>query len=142
MNRFFVDTNVLLDWLIPTNAFHTDASEFVRACFMGRFEGFVSSHSLTDVFYISRKYFSVEDRRQFLLLVISNFSVITEDSDDFRVVLNSEGFFDLEDGLQMNCAEKEDIDFIVTEDVKGFRSSSVQAISIADALKKISDHDI
>ncbi len=28
MNRFFVDTNVLLDWLIPTNAFHTDFGHF------------------------------------------------------------------------------------------------------------------
>lgn len=137
MMNFFVDTNVILDWLIPTNRFHIEATNFMNFCFAGKAEVFLSSHSLTDIFYISRKYFSIEDRRDFLLLVVSNFNIISEDKDDFLSVLNSENFFDLEDGLQMKCAENAELDFIVTENLKDFENSKIPAIDISSALEKI-----
>ncbi len=75
-------------------------------------------------------------RRQ-AVLIASTFQIIAEDSDDFVSVLNSEGFFDLEDGLQMKCAEKEAVDYIVTDNLKDFRSSKIPAIDISSALKLI-----
>jgi predicted nucleic acid-binding protein len=135
--NFFFDSNVILDYLIPTNSFHEEASRIIKAVFEDKAKGFLSAHSMTDIFYIARKYFSIEDRRQFLLLIASTFHIIAEDSDDFVSVLNSEGFFDLEDGLQMKCAEKEAVDYIVTENLKDFRSSKIPAIDISSALKLI-----
>ena len=134
MMRIFLDTNVILDYLIPTNAFHEEASSLIEQCLEGSVRGFVSSHSLTDIFYIVRKSFSVEERRLFLLMLVSNFTVIPESGADFLSVLNAEGFFDLEDGLQMRCAENEKLDFIVTENLKDFESSSVSAVSIQKML--------
>lgn len=136
MNLFF-DTNVILDYLIPTNSFHKEACEIMHAVFEGVVTGFVSSHSLTDIFYISRKYFSVADRRQFLLLIVSSFQIITEKKEGFLSVLTSEGFFDLEDSLQMKCAEKANLDYIVTENLKDFKESKIPAVSINEALAKL-----
>ena len=136
MNLFF-DTNVILDYLIPTNSFHEEASKIVRAVFEGNVTGFISAHSMTDIFYISRKYFSLEDRRQFLVLVASGFQIIAENKDDFLSVLHDENFFDLEDGLQMKCAEKTVLDYIVTENLKDFKTAKVPAICISDALSKL-----
>ncbi len=137
MMNFFIDTNVILDWLIPTNQFHSEATNFMNLCFSGKADVFLSSHSLTDIFYVSRKYFSIEDRRDFLLLIVSNFNIITENKDDFLSVLSSENFFDLEDGLQMKCAENAALDFIVTENLKDFENSKIPAIGISSALGKI-----
>jgi hypothetical protein len=39
--------------------------------------------------------------------------------------------------LQMKCAEKEAVDYIVTENLKDFRSSKIPAIDIESALKLI-----
>ncbi|MBP5464887.1 MAG: PIN domain-containing protein [Treponema sp.] len=136
MNLFF-DTNVILDYLIPTNSFHEEACQIIYAVFEGVVTGFVSSHSLTDIFYISRKYFSVDDRREFLLLIVSSFQIITEEKEDFLSVLTSGVFFDLEDGLQMKCAEKASLDYIVTENLKDFKESKIPAISINEALAKL-----
>ena len=133
MNIFF-DTNVILDYLIPTNSFHEDASKIVKSVFEGKINGFISAHSMTDIFYISRKYFSLEDRRQFLLLIASAFEIITENRDDFIAVLNAESFFDLEDGLQIKCAENANLDYIVTENLKDFKSASVTALNISSVL--------
>ena len=35
---------------------------------------------------------------------------------------------DLEDGLQMQCADKEEIDYIVTRNIRDFKMSKVLAI--------------
>lgn len=134
MKRIFVDTNVILDYLIPTNQFHEDASALIEKCMDGTSAGFVSSHSLADIFYIARKSFSLEERRLFLLMIVSNFAVISESRLDFLSVLNAEGFFDLEDGLQMRCAENEKVDYIVTENLKDFVSSPIPAVSIREML--------
>ena len=136
MNLFF-DTNVILDYLIPTNTFHNEASDIVQRVFTGTVNGYISSHSMTDIFYISRKYFSIEDRRLFLLLIASSFQIISESKEDFVTVLNDSTFFDLEDGLQIRCAESANLDFIVTENLKDFKNSKIPAISIGDALTKL-----
>ena len=136
MNILF-DTNVILDYLIPTNAFHSEASKIVLSVFNGQLNGFLSSHSLTDMFYIMRKYFPIKDRQQFMLLIISSFQIITEEKEDFIDVLNEPDFFDLEDGLQMKCAEKTNLDYIVTENLKDFKDSKVPAIDIETAIKMI-----
>lgn len=136
MNLFF-DSNIILDYLIPTNSFHEEASEIIKTVFDGKVNGFISAHSMTDIFYISRKYFSLEDRRQFLLLIASTFQIIAETREDFLAVLNDKNFFDLEDGLQMKCAENSNLDYIVTENLKDFKTSKVPAICIADALSKL-----
>lgn len=138
MKNLFFDTNILLNYLIPANPFHEKAFLLVKECLLGNLHGFISAHSLTDIFYITRKFFSVEDRRDFLLLIVSNFQVIAEEQDDFLAVLNDSAFFDLEDGLQMKCAENAALDYIVTENLKDFKNSKVPAVSIDETLKKLS----
>ncbi|MBP5450262.1 MAG: PIN domain-containing protein [Spirochaetales bacterium] len=135
MKSFFIDTNVILDWLIPTNSSHIEATKLMELFFNDEAKGFVSSHSLTDIFYVLRKYFDSDDRRQFLLLLVTQFNIIPETYEDFYSVLNDNGFFDLEDGLQMKCAVKEDVDYIITENLKDFKAADVTAINIDEALQ-------
>ena len=104
---------------------------------MGRVEGFVSSHPLSDIFYIAIKSYSVEERKNFLLLIASNFQIVPENQNDFFEVLSSPTFFDIEDGLQMRCAEKVVVDYIVTENLKDFSSSKIPAVDTASALQII-----
>ena len=71
------------------------------------------------------------------MLIVSSFQIITEKKEDFLSVLTSEGFFDLEDSLQMKCAEKANLDYIVTENLKDFKESKIPAVSINEALAKL-----
>ncbi len=137
--QILLDTNILLNWLIETNSKHTEAKRLVQSCLFDNVtEGCVTSHSLTDVFYILRKYHrSPEIRRKFILIMVNNFIILTENRDLFLESLNDPAFFDLEDGLQMKCAENADLDYIVTENLKDFKNSKIPAISIEEALKKL-----
>ena len=133
-----LDTNVLLNWLIETNAKHLEATRLVLSCLMDETEGFVTSHYLTDVFYVLRKYHpNTETRKKFILIMVHNFTILTESKERFIESLNDTEFFDLEDCLQMKCAENANLDFIVTENLKDFSKSKIPAISIDDALAKL-----
>ena len=134
--KVFVDTNVIANWLIPTNVCHSEATDFMRLCFSGKIMPFVSSHSLTDLFYITRKHFTSDERFDFIRLLINSFTVLAEDSAAFSDAIEL-GSPDLEDALQMVCAGSENVDFIVTENIKDFSLSSVPVLSIDSALKKI-----
>ncbi len=138
--KVFVDTNVIANWLIPTNVYHSEATEFMRLCFGGMFLPFVSSHSLTDLFYITRKYFTPTERFDFIRLLINSFTVLTEDSTEFSDAIGL-GSPDLEDALQIVCAERENVDFIITENIKDFSLSSVPVLSIESALKKLKSEE-
>ena len=138
LTKFFFDTNIFANWLIADNTGHDESSLLIRSCLMGDVAGFVSSHSLTDLFYITRKHFSVEERRLFLQLILSRFNVVEESADMFSAVLANSNCKDLEDGLQMECAARERVDFIVTENAKDFKSSRIKALSAKDALSMVS----
>ena len=71
-------------------------------------------------------------------MIVSSFQVISENRRDFVSVLTDKNFFDLEDGLQMKCAENTNLDYIVTENLKDFNNSKVPAVNIETALKLIS----
>lgn len=72
-----------------------------------------------------------------MILIASFFQIAVENKDDFLYVLNDKNFFDLEDGLQMRCAENANLDYIVTENLKDFVNSKVKSISIKEALAKV-----
>ncbi len=51
-----------------------------------------------------------------------------EDKKTIRKALCNEQWTDLEDGLQMQCADKEKMDYIVTRNIRDFKMSKVLAI--------------
>ncbi len=133
--RFFIDTNVLIDWILNRNEFHADAERLMSAVVNGIADGYVSSHSLTDLFYITRKNLSLEKRRRLILFILANIKVVPESQMMFDNVLNQDPFFDLEDGLQQQCASISNLDYVVTQNLRDFQNSKVKAVSIRDALR-------
>lgn len=137
MKKVFFDTNILVNWLISTNSCHEDSATLIKQCLQGKIKGYVSSHSLTDVFYITRKHFSVDDRKSFLSLIIDRFNIIPEYANMFSAVIHDPNNKDLEDGLQIQCAEKEHVDYLVTENLKDFFGSRVKVLSAQSAVSEL-----
>lgn len=55
--RILIDTNVILDWIMVREPNAANAKLIMGQCLFGNIEGYVTSHSLTDLFYILRKDF-------------------------------------------------------------------------------------
>ena len=135
--RVLVDTNVIIDWLLNRVKNGKDAETAMRYIIAGNAEGYVTSHSLTDLYFCIRKEFSKQDRQKLLRFIVSKFHIISEDEIDFKTVLLEEDLADLEDSLQMQCAKKENLDYIITENIKDFLNSTVKVLSTSDFLSLI-----
>ena len=135
--KILIDTNIILDLIKSREPFSENASKIINSCVKKENEGYISAHSLSDIFFILRKDKTVEERKALILNLCSFFIVIPEDKNFYTAVCQNNDWNDLEDGLQMKCADFENLDYIVTRDAgKGFNNSPVKVISAENFLIK------
>lgn len=127
--RILIDTNIIVDWLLIREPFHKNAEYVMEKSMMcDDVEGFLTAHMMSDLFYILRKRFSVEKRKELLLLLCNTLEIIPENKQSIKETLSNENWSDLEDGLQIKGAEDKNLDYIVTRNIKDFKYSKVAAI--------------
>lgn len=133
--KILIDTNIILDLIQSREPFSENASKIINSCVKKENEGYISAHSLSDIFFILRKDKTVEERKALILNLCSFFIVIPEDKNFYTAVCQNNDWNDLEDGLKMKCADFENLDYIVTRDAgKGFNNSPVKVISAENFL--------
>lgn len=134
--KVFVDTNIVIDLLINRKPFSEDAERIFSLCENGKIQCFVSASSITDIYYISKKYLKDKDKTKCVILdLLSIVDIIDVTKHDVLNALLSE-FNDFEDALQYYCACKEKLDFIITRNLKDFKSSKIVALKPQDFLNK------
>ncbi len=126
--RVLIDTNVILDWLMCREPFHEAAKRVMEESVFGNLEGYISAHSLTDLFYILRKDFDTAKRKSLLMFLCEKLQVIPENVEMIKAALRQEEWKDLEDGLQMQCAKEFELDYIITRNIVDFEKSPVPAL--------------
>ena len=134
--NLLIDSNVILDMVQRREPFSANSKEIIASCIKQKYQGFVSAHSLCDIYYILRKDLSVPQRLKLVEMFCQFFTVIPEKANDFIAVVQNPNTDDLEDGLQIQCATKCDLDYIVTRNIDDFKKSSVPAIQPSDFLAK------
>jgi len=132
-----IDTNVILDCLISRKPFTAVAESILRFCFEEKCKGYIAAHSVTNIFYITRKYFSTADRKKMLIGLCEFIEIAAIRKKQVIDALLNENFADLEDRLQVECASEINADYIITRNISDFKDSPVPAILPEDFLEKI-----
>ena len=133
--KAIIDTNILIDVLAFRQPFEEKAKLILKKCYDKEVEGFVTAHSITNIFYILRKTYSVEDRK-LLLQNLCNLLEVVEINQNFILSsLADRTFDDIEDFLQLECAKKINADYIITRNAEDFPNSPVPAITPTEFLK-------
>ena len=114
--RIFLDTNILLDVLVPGRssgfASHT-ALQVIKRC---RDEIYLSAQSIIDIYYTANKcHVDREDIDSFTEWLLNFTNVRFIDSFCIREALKA-GHPDFEDSAQIACAEEEECDVFLTSD--------------------------
>ena len=135
--RILIDTNVLLDYFQHRDGFFA-SEKILQACAENSVSGFVAAHSFPNMFYILRKFYSEEERREILTSIISLLPVVELNQHLIASALARKNFHDFEDCLQDECAAEIGADYIVTSNIKDFEQSKVKAISPDDFVQKLS----
>ena len=132
-----IDTNIILDHLIPRQPFVDFADDILRLCFDQKCNGYIAAHSVTNIFYILRRQFSVSERKKMLLDLCEFIEVAGIQKKQIIDALVNEDFDDLEDRLQAECAVMINADYIVTRNIADFSASPVPTILPEDFLQKV-----
>ena len=135
VNRILIDTNVLLDYVLTREPFYEDAKNIVIVCADGKIKGCIAAHSISNMFFILRKDYNAEERREILVNLCSLFDVEGIDKAKLMAGLQNENFSDFEDCLQMECAKAYGAEYIVTRNVGDYKSSEIKAIMPKDFLR-------
>ncbi len=125
--RVLVDTNVVLDQLLQREPWYSSAQPFWQARDAGRLIAYLPASAVTDIFYIGRRHAGLVLARQAVERCLREFGLLAID----RVVLEAALLLagsDIEDNVQIACAQLTSMDLIATRDPAGFRHSSIPAV--------------
>lgn len=123
-----IDTNIVLDWFLKREPFYETAKEVLNKCWFGQHKAYLTVHSICDLYYIIANAFSVSEKKKLLQLLLSRNEILSETKNDIATFIKTEEWTDLEDGLQMCCASKEKLDYIITRNIDDFVDSPIPAV--------------
>lgn len=138
--RVLFDTNVLLDAFIETRPQSEEACQALKACSGGADLGLVTPGSLKDVYYVIGKRDGRGAAQAAVDQLMGMLAIVPFDMKACHVAAGSDEP-DFEDGLVRAAAELNEVDFILTRDVKAFRNSPVRAVDCREYLRISERHE-
>lgn len=140
MIHALLDTNVVLDALLDRTPWNVQANVIWQAQLDKRFVAYVTATTLTDIFYISRRYGGLEKAWQLVHAVLDQVSVISVSIRELQLATTLMGS-DFEDNLQVACAINRQLDLIVTRNLAGFSGNNIQILTPQQMLLRLSVDD-
>lgn len=135
--KLFLDTNILIDFLDEKRANNKIAHDFFDFLFEDDYDLVISEDILTTIFYVCRKSVKRERLLNFLQMLNDDFSIVNFGEDGIKKAIDlcrENNKLDFEDVSQSICAEKENCDFIVSND-KEFPNLGVEVRTAEEILE-------
>lgn len=129
MENVFIDTDVIIDFLIDRKPFSTEAAELFSLIDQKKIKGCVSSLSFSNLYYVLRK-FSTHKRIINSLQELSELvDILKVDSEIIKSALFSD-FKDFEDSIQyFTVQDYKKIDCIITRNIKDYKDTSLPVMT-------------
>ncbi|MDK2836442.1 MAG: hypothetical protein PWP21_1219 [Thermosediminibacterales bacterium] len=121
--KLMIDTNIVLDLLLKRN-FHESAYKIFKLAEEKKFDAYIASFAITDIYYFLRKELSLEISKEAIKALMEIAKPVSITKKDIEKALNFPEFDDLEDALQLQCAKKIKADYIITRDRKFLKLTS------------------
>lgn len=127
MNKVFIDTDVIIDFLLDRKPFSEGAVILFDRIEKKEIEGFTSAQSIGNLYYILRKLGSQKKVVGTLKELTTLIGVLPVDQPIVGKALES-GFTDLEDAIQYYCAEAAGMDALITRNHKDYRLARIPVL--------------
>ena len=124
MKTIFLDTNVVLDFILKRKGFAEEAATIFDLGERKKLRLSLSSLSMNNIDYIVSKIESKEKSRQIVLKLLSLVDVLKVDRLTIEKAALS-NFKDFEDAIQNYCAEEGGVNQIITRNLKDFKKSEL-----------------
>ena len=134
MINVFVDTDVILDLLADRKPHSGFSESLFSLAEKKQLKLYVSSLSFSNLFYILRKFGNTGTAYKALQMLQSLVSVLSVNEKIVKEALNS-GFTDFEDALQYFTAKENEINYLITRNVKDYKKAQMKVLSADEFLK-------
>ncbi len=136
MDRLLVDTNIVLDLLAKRKEFVLEAQKLFTLSDKNEVKLFVSSLTFANTYYILSQQMKLINSRK----ILRKFKVLVEvlPMDDKIIDLSLESDFkDFEDAIQYHTAIENQIDIIITRNLKDFKTSRIPVFTAKNYIEII-----
>jgi len=133
MDKILVDTNIVLDLLAKRESFFIEAQELFTLSDKKKIKLFVSSLTFANTYYVLSQNLKIENARKVLRKFKLLVSVLPMDDKIIDLSLDSD-FKDFEDAIQYNSALENNLNLIITRNLKDFKQSVLPVLTAKDYL--------
>ena len=135
--RIFIDANIIIDVLLVREGFCDESSAVLSIC--ERHKSALAPHTISNIFFITRKDYSAKERKLMLLEILEYIDVVATGKHQITQALKNETIDDFEDALQLECAKEFNADYIVTRDRNAFKEADIEMLSPKEFIQKFND---
>lgn len=137
--KIMCDTNIIIDVLLEREPFVEDSYQVLSLCEEHKIDGFISASSITDIYYLVRKYtHSTELAYNAVGKLLEIVKVCNVTNNDVLIAFQKTAK-DFEDCLVATCAKSIHCDFIVTRNKKDFEEFDIPVLTPAELLSQKMD---
>jgi predicted nucleic acid-binding protein len=129
MIRLLIDTNVVLDLLAKREPFYIDAARIFSLADKSKLSLHISSLSFANTNYVLSRLKSANDTRELLRRFRVLVKIIALTDKIIDLALNDNNFQDFEDGIKYYTGIENNIDIIITRDLKDFKGSKIPVMT-------------
>ena len=139
--KALIDTNVIIDALTGREPFRGTAEQIFLLAANQIEDMYITASSATDIYYLIRKHLhSTEEAKNAMSKLYELFQILDVTANDCRQALLIE-MADYEDAVISCCANRNQIDYIVTRNMNDYGKSKVPAILPDDFIDMMSKDD-
>ena len=138
MRDLFIDTDVIIDFLIDRKPFSREAAIIFTLIEQKKLKGFSSSLTFSNLYYVLRK---IESHNRVISKLESLSKIVGILKVEEQTIKNAlaSAFPDFEDSIQyFSAVDSKKIDVIITRNVKDFKKSEIPIMTPGDFLKTAS----
>jgi len=129
--KVFVDTDIIYDLIGRRDPFYLAAAQLFTLADEGKIQIFISALSLANLHYLISKQRSEEESKEILRKFKVLVHVAPLNDKIIDLALNSE-FSDFEDALQYYSALQNEIEVLLTRNLKDYRKAQITVLTAQD----------
>lgn len=135
MKKLFVDTNIIIDMLSHREPFYDESADLFSLADRNLIELSISSLTVANISYILLRQIETKKAKEILRKLRLIVNILPLDDKIIGVALNDDSFKDFEDGLQYFTAIENNQDFIITRNLKDFKTSKLPVMTAKQFLE-------
>jgi predicted nucleic acid-binding protein len=134
--KVLLDTNVILDYALERKPWFVDSEQILYLSEQKQIAAYVSASTISDIYYILRKIKGKELALKFIRNLINVCYVAKVDNNIIAMALDA-NFQDFEDAIQYSVAVINQLDTLVTRNIKDFNISKPKVLTPNQFIKKV-----